>query len=1018
MTDARPSLRKLSLWDSWADNTVSIIPNSGIQIIDLGFNINVNIAFSAHFHEEKTQEGRHSLNEVDDTSDEYEALSDKNEILYTVDRKRAVGFFTDNWIPVPFFRMSEGSNSSQTHAFGPTTWVRMRVTEIDKDVSIPESDVPYMHTHRVQLAFDTSVSSDNSALSKYLTPDSVDALNKREFSLVTDFRAVSNFVGPVGSDENPQSWVSDWVKEIYDVRAKVLKRRPLFEGEEEGEGSILEPWANYIALLKAIDMMVNTPKIRLERVLGQEEALLPVDVDLILDIGNSRTVGLLSESTENDDGQSLGNLTPLELRDLGKPELFYSGLISSRVEFSDESFGPEIYAMRAGNTNAFVWPSFVRVGPEAMRLVQRHQGNEPMSGLSSPKRYLWDNSVLKQDWEIHNRKNMGQLPKTLRAAMKSLNSNGDVIEQVKVEEKQKIRERMGPEVRDMAIKPRFSKSSAYGFMIAEIISHALVQINDPAYRFSQTNKEAPRRLNKIILTLPTATPSQEQAIVRSRAEGALKLVWKRLSDSGQTNSSTKIPKIIADWDEASCTQLVYLYSEIVHKYAGDIDKYLQTFGSTRSANDGDVQGRQSLRVACIDIGGGTTDVMVSTYFKDTHTSLIPKQDYREGFRKAGDDIILRVISDLVLPRIKEDLIKNGLDADKSSQIMQKLFFANAAGVTEPQKHLKRQFASRVLTPIAVAILEECELDREEVIELNTGKILSQGDKIALPKKLLDYFNQNVALSIKGWTIANIDLQFYIHEVDAIIEQQFAQNFNNLSEVINHFKADIVLLTGRPSKLPKIRSMILNSCAVTPNRIISMHKYRPGAWYPFLDSFGYIGDPKYTVVVGAMLISRCSNSITGFQIPETAFRMKSTIKYVGQMKPSGQIVDSDILFEINQIEENEVPSKEISMGSPIHIGSRQFSFEDWPTDPLYRLSFKVGTTPNTPFKVTIGQRQTGSSDDETPHLVKEAIKEAFEVIEVVDRDGNSLPQRKSIDFKMQTLVNNEYWLETGTFPSSV
>jgi hypothetical protein len=104
MTDARPSLRKLSLWDSWADNTVSIIPNSGIQIIDLGFNINNNIAFSAHFHEEKTQEGRHSLNEVDDTSDEYETLSDKNEILYTVDRKRAVGFFTDNWLPVPFFR--------------------------------------------------------------------------------------------------------------------------------------------------------------------------------------------------------------------------------------------------------------------------------------------------------------------------------------------------------------------------------------------------------------------------------------------------------------------------------------------------------------------------------------------------------------------------------------------------------------------------------------------------------------------------------------------------------------------------------------------------------------------------------------------------------------------------------------------------------------------------------------------------------------------------------------------------
>ena len=51
--------------------------------------------------------------------------------------------------------------------------------------------------------------------------------------------------------------------------------------------------------------------------------------------------------------------------------------------------------------NAFYWPSPVRVGPEAVRLATEALGNEGMTGLSSPKRYLWDERPLSQGWRYN-----------------------------------------------------------------------------------------------------------------------------------------------------------------------------------------------------------------------------------------------------------------------------------------------------------------------------------------------------------------------------------------------------------------------------------------------------------------------------------------------------------------------------------------------------------------------------------------------------------------------------------------
>ena len=40
------------------------------------------------------------------------------------------------------------------------------------------------------------------------------------------------------------------------------------------------------------------------------------------------------------------------------------------------------------------------------------------------------------------------------------------------------------------------------------------------------------------------------------------------------------PEITVEWDEASCSQVMFLYSEIMHKYYGAMTDFLKVFGKT------------------------------------------------------------------------------------------------------------------------------------------------------------------------------------------------------------------------------------------------------------------------------------------------------------------------------------------------------------------------------------------------------------------------------------------------------
>ena len=1007
----------------WHDD-ITLVPYSGTQVLDFGFRLDTLDLRSARFVErvvggtEAAQEwALVPMTGDPETDEQIEAAARADDDEYSIRPSAALDPYLSKWVPVPVLRIKNDRGPGGEERFdpGPSAWARMRVVELD------EPDPTTGDTHRVQLALDTALVESPGPL-HYLGPDRSDAEKARDFRFVSDPVAMDWYLRRLETDDSGevldlQKWVSDWLDEQF--MAFKRAERPGRKVTHETLPHKFEHWARYLAFLRVIDHAVSIPRIRLANTVSSRDSVTPVEAELVLDIGNSRTCGILIERFPGETRLDLARSFPLEVRDLSRPEFVYSGLFESRVEFAEHLMGDERYASRSGRRNAFLWPSIVRMGPEALRLVASEEGTETASGLSSPKRYLWDDTPAPTDWRFHHHSDPNNLPKSLRAAMRHLNEAGDVLDQIREDEGAKLRPR-GSTPTTPAIRPRFARASLFGFMLAEIIAHALIQVNAPAGRARRPQSELPRRLDRIILTLPTATTAQEQAIIRSKARGALKLVWTMLGLKDGESTISRMPELIVDWDEASCTHLVWLYSELTQKFDGRIDRFLRLKGRER-------EGEPSLRLACIDIGGGTTDLMVTTYKGEAGRVLNPEQNFREGFRVAGDELLQRVIASVVLPGLQSAIEAAGgrFAGDK----LRELFAGDIGGQDQKTVQKRRQFALRVLVPLAIAILKVCETAEEfETLSVRVADTLPRlreiGEEAAeVPRELVAYIEDAaIALGAEGFRLEDVTLGFSREDVDAVAREVFQQVLSNMAEVIDHLGVDVVLLTGRPSRLPAVRSVFEEMMAVPPHRLVSMHAYKTGRWYPFRDPVTQrIGDPKSTVAVGGMLIALSESRIPNFKVDTRAFRMQSTARYIGEMDSSGQITNDRVLFSNVDLDERKSPADMIAtltMYTPIYLGSRQLPLERWTTTPLYRLDFASPRVEAlAPLKVTFERTDFDDDPDrETSESVlkREAMREAFAPSDVEDAEGGGL-RKTDVRLRLHTLgFEDEYWIDTGLF----
>ncbi|MBV9219044.1 MAG: virulence factor SrfB, partial [Methylobacteriaceae bacterium] len=764
-----------------------------------------------------------------------------------------------------------------------------------------------------------------------------------------------------------------------------------------------EHTARYLTFLSLLQQACRFPKIRLVDTISAEKSYVPIRVDLVIDVGNSRTCGILIETDPDaNDRLDLSKSYVLSLRDLSRPELVHSLPFESHVEFARPAFGSEAISRRSGRANAFYWPSLTRVGPEAVRLSVSGAGTEGATGLSSPKRYLWDRRPLNQVWrfrDVTGSTGPTQEPQVSGSVLAYLTEEGDVLRQLK-------------RPATAAIRPKFSRSSLFTFLMTEVILQAIMAINSVESRSRQRNSDIPRELRQIIMTVPPATPLAERRIMRDRVEGATKLAWQALGWTGARHFTPAAePKVDIAFDEATCTQIVYLYSEITQKLQRTAADFFAIMGKVRPSH-----GTQpTLRVASIDIGGGTTDLMVITYATQDRRAIVPTQLFREGFKVAGDDILEAVVFRHVLFGIEAHLVQCGLREARG--FLRNIVGADRGGQSEQERQFRRRLVTQVAVPVALALLREYEavkpFSEEAPRALTIGQVL--GSAAEGSRAVIEEFDRLAAAAgASGFALTDATVQFSVDDMAETVQQVIGNVLSDLAEVIHAVDCDVVLISGRPSRFPVVLDLLLSRLPTRPDRIIPMNQYRVGKWYPFRDAFDRVDDPKTTVAVGALLCNLAESQLQGFVLSKNRLTITSTARYIGEMELSGILRNDALMFadiDLDGKPRDSEMARTVRVFPPTNIGFRQLQLERWPATPLYVIEFANPATAarlKLPLSVTIERAEADEGD--------ESRREDFRITDVQDAEGTSL-RHTDVVLRLQTLKSpSGYWLDTGVVES--
>ncbi|EAB8268676.1 hypothetical protein ZW51_001266, partial [Salmonella enterica subsp. enterica] len=537
----------------------------------------------------------------------------------------------------------------------------------------------------------------------------------------------------------------------------------------------------------------------------------------------------------------------------------------------------------------------------------------------------------------------------------------------------------------------------------------------------------------LILTLPSAMPKQEREIFRQRMFEALALVWKAMGWHPQDEDFTTpkqreksvvpVPEIQMEWDEASCGQLVWLYNEAISHYAGRTESFFNALARPdRQPEPGVVPGR-ALRVASIDIGGGTTDMAIVHYQLDdgvgANVKITPHLLFREGFKVAGDDLLLDIIQRCVLPSLQTALQRAGVT--DAAALLATLF--GDSGRIDTQAILRQQTALQLFMPLGHAVLSAWE--QSDINDPFAGLHATFGDLLIRrpTSNVMNYIQQAIDHALPSgsptFDIFNVPLQIQFSQLqEALLAGQFTLTtpLHAVCEAISHYHCDILLVTGRPTCLPGVQALIRHLQPVPVNRIVWMDKYQVHEWYPFSQQ-GRIGNPKSTAAVGAMLCSLALDlRLPRFNFKAADIGAYSTVRYLG-------VLDNTV----NTLRDENIWYHEIDLDKPgatldarlhfplrgnVTLGFRQLANSRWPATPLYCLSINSAELAKTiagDGVLNVRLKLRGSSKDSVP--------ESFILSDAWLQDGTPVAA-DALTLKLNTLADrrhsgSHYWIDSGS-----
>lgn len=824
------------------------------------------------------------------------------------------------WLPAPYIRKDAGNNSTRSF-----DWARVMFSR--SSLQIDESIVSMV------LAVDTTLRQPSAD-----APQPVAGLTAQETGFPLE-------IGPGSTAFWQSSEMQTWVKSMF-------KGVPA-DGSETAPPHAAALGA-FMALMDGLKQAEIMPEITFLHPDGEQ-----IEVSLVLDLGNSRACGLLIEETPGKK-ISLDECCKLEIRDLQTPSITYTEPFDTSFKFMPPLF-QQSDQFTPRTSTGFSWPSIVRLGQEAAEIEPSNIGD---TGMSSPKRYIWDNRTRHFPWYFNlPEESVGQ--KINAHFFKYLDDKGFY---------------QGDNAQP-PFDPYYPTSSLTTFLVQELLCHAYAQINSFSYRKSRGHRLAGRVLKHIVLTTPCGMSQPEIELYKQRAQAAIDIYFKvnQLPDDQK-------PQLHIEFDEATAVQLTYLYGEIKHRFLGNAQEAVETLGRNRSTNLGS---NKSLRLASIDIGGGTSDLMIAEYCPEGSEEVRQKTLFSEGFSIAGDEVAKRIIEKLILKRVFNWAQER--NPAISYDDFQIFFGPGRGGRDKHFNDMKIELCRQVWLPMAHKHLEFAELDTDDPdIELSFDRFFPY----RLPgANVLDFFAESMRKEFDCHiTLPEIPWQLSKPAINTVISNVIDKTLRIFSEVIAQFDCDALILGGKPSSLPVIRDILVRLMPVPSSRIIGLKGYQVGSWYPFSQKGGGISDPKTTCVVGAVvwLFAEKLKKLDGLSLTTDNQLIRQRECFIGTFLPEMMTLDQPLF----PTEGNN--TAKLSINRPTSIGIRKIDSQICMVNPVYEL---VPADAQQDLEVELRQR--------------EDHRDCLEIVKITNFKGARCSSN-AVNLNLKTMVTDQYWIDTGSF----
>lgn len=714
--------------------------------------------------------------------------------------------FLDTWVPLPYLRFRGRTSSGHViHDPGPGNWVRAYI-------AAPKEGLRAAKSLSVVLAFDTKLAAIyGTGEAADVGPSAYDALFGSTFQVNDKLADVGRFVS--------EPWVDSWLQGSFKDFTRRMSAEAVSASAPAGRFQ-LEHIARYLTYLAVLTRGAALPQIRFADSFSNAWQMPVTGVDLVLDMAAEKTCALLVVR-DAAQGQTvtadavLAGAEPLRLRDLNNPVRVHSDPPSTAVEFDGHSFGNVVASRRSGRTDAFLWPSLVRVGTEAERLALRTSATPGVTGRHSLFAGLNEIAISEGVWRFSRDDAAGvdQGPIVAGEALSHLTEDGTVIGRFDQAELP-------------AIRPRFSESSLIGLFVGELLMHALVQINRPLIATStaatpatEASAVAVRQLQRVLVTVASAVSDEDRRLLQTRIEGAIDLMWKAMGwDDEAAVASPPKPQVSLGIGSDVSAQLVYVFDEINTRFGGDPTEYLNVLrrpSSHRAAS--------TFRIARLDFETASTGLTVVDYDVTNDSGVRPSIIVAERSPIGRDAVLVAFANSEIWPTIADQLQAAGV-ADARAFITRLMADRPTNSATPLPAHFSRRFDGKIIRPAAESCLRACEAvsaraaDTARVMTLKT-LVARGGGRLS---GLAQHFDAAAAAAgAVNFKLEAVTVRLRQRHAAALIRQALEPVVAPFCEQIAGQACDLVLLEGRLAQLPDLVDDLRRRLALPAHCIVNL-----------------------------------------------------------------------------------------------------------------------------------------------------------------------------------------------------